>query len=38
MRLPQSMGNVRTAGDLVMRMQLAHKMKIDEAKNTLRKS
>ena len=26
------MGGVRTAGDLVMRMQLAHKMKIDEAK------
>lgn len=27
-----SMGGMRTAGDLVMRMQLAKKMKIDEAK------
>ncbi len=27
-----SMGGVRTAGDLVLRMQLSHKMKIDEAK------
>lgn len=27
------MGGVRTAGDLVLRMQLAKKMKIDEAKN-----
>lgn len=26
------MGGVRTAGDLVLRMQLAKKMKIDEAK------
>ena len=26
------MGGVRTAGDLVLRMQLAEKMKIDEAK------
>ena len=26
------MGGVRTAGDLVLRMQLANKMKIDEAK------
>ncbi len=26
------MGGVRTAGDLVLRMQLARKMKIDEAK------
>ncbi len=26
------MGGVRTAGDLVLRMQLSHKMKIDEAK------
>lgn len=26
------MGGVRTAGDLVLRMQLTHKMKIDEAK------
>ena len=26
------MGGVRTAGDLVMRMQLSRKMKIDEAK------
>ncbi len=27
-----SMGGVRTAGDLVLRMQLAHKMRINEAK------
>jgi hypothetical protein len=26
------MGGIRTAGDLVLRMQLTHKMKIDEAK------
>ena len=26
------MGGVRTAGDLVLRMQLSHKMKINEAK------
>jgi dimethylamine--corrinoid protein Co-methyltransferase len=27
-----SMGGVRTAGDLVLRMQLSHKMRINEAK------
>jgi dimethylamine--corrinoid protein Co-methyltransferase len=26
------MGGVRTAGDLVLRMQMTHKMKIDDAK------
>jgi hypothetical protein len=26
------MGGIRTAGDMVLRMQLTHKMKIDEAK------
>ncbi len=26
------MGGIRTAGDLVIRMQLTHKMKLDEAK------
>lgn len=26
------MGGIRTAGDLVLRMQMTHKMKIDEAK------
>ena len=30
--LAAGMGGVRTAGDLVLRMQLAHKMRIDEAK------
>ena len=30
--LAASMGGVRTAGDLVMRMQMAKKMKINEAK------
>lgn len=31
--LAASMNGVRTAGDMVMRMQLTGKMKIDEAKN-----
>ena len=30
--LAAGMGGVRTAGDLVLRMQLAKKMRIDEAK------
>jgi hypothetical protein len=29
------MGGMRTAGDLVLRMQLTHKMKINEAKKYL---
>lgn len=30
--LAAGMGGIRTAGDLVLRMQLTHKMRIDEAK------